>query len=1214
LIGSRVSHFRILGRLGGEGAGVYRAEDLSAGGPVLLHFLAPETASAEAVERFRQAALNAASLGHPNIAAVREIGTAEDGRLYLSLPPADGQTLESLLARGPMPPRSAIDLAAQIAAGVARAHAAGIVHGDLRPSCILVTTWSEVKVAAFGLGELAVPPSRGEPGEEGAAAYRAPEVLQGGTGGTAGDVWSLGVMLYEMIAGRHPFAGAVAGSARGTTQGDRELAAAIAGGEPEPLPVPRGGLPRGLERIVARTLARRPEERYPDARPLELALLHAFAAGATPDLTATRAEIPTAPGPKPPGAALRSPPPGAGAGAGVGGAGAGPTPTPRGLAGRKLQSYRIFEQLGSGAMSVVYRAEDSRLERAVALKFLAPELSRDPQAKARFLREARAASSLDHPNICTIHEIEETDDHQIFIAMPYYGGETLAQRIARGPLPLDELLDIALQVAQGLAKAHRHGIVHRDIKPANLMLTPDGVVKIVDFGLAKLADSSGSRTGPRTGSAGGTVAYVSPEQARGEAVDAGTDLWSLGVVLYEMAAGRRPFQGDNEQAVLYAVLRDEPRPLPELRPDAPPELARIVRRLLTKDREARYAAAEGVAADLRALRGPETLGSRSVVTFPPGTRLRTPFWRRPTVLGAAAAVAALLLLALGLWRQAANIEAPVTASYAVVADQPGRETFPSLAPDGEALVYALERAGTSDIYWQRAGGSNAINLTADNPGIDTQPAISPDGKRIVFRSDRDGGGLFLMGLTGESVRRVAESGFNPAWSPDGREIVYASEAVASPGGRGAVSSLWRTGVDFDRPNGGTAAPRPIPTGGDAVQPSWSPHNLRIAYWGIPAGTSRRVIWTVSAGGADGGPPVPAVDDGFLNWSPAWSPDGTFLYFASDRSGSMSLWRVPIDERSGAVRGKPQAIPAPVSSGVLPSLASDGHHIAFAGGSRTANLFIAPFDPLQRQITGALEQVTRGTRVVRSGELSPDGGTLVFDTAEPQEDLFVARPDGSGLRPLTNDPAKDRDPRWAPDSRRVLFYSDRSGHWEAWTVRVADGALEPIVVGDGGGGEAVLDPLWSPDGQSLVYSRGGHGSVDVVLLDLRHPPANRRPRPLPVSGQPPARFAVTSWSRDGNWLAGFDDQGRIVLYSFPAQRYEVLEEHGEEVCWLRDGRSLLFLRRGALWLFDRPTGEVRKLLDPPNGFLFSRLSTGPGDRVLTVVEEPSEGFIGMLTLR
>jgi len=202
LIGSRVSHYRIVGRLGGEGAGVYRAEDLDAGRPVLLQLFTAEREGSGAVERFRRAALGAASLGHPNIAAVLEIGEAGDGRLFLSLPPADGETLESLLTRGAVPPRNAVDLAAQIAAGLARAHAAGIVHGDLRPSCVLVSGYGEVKVAAFGLGELAAP---GAP-EEGTAAYRAPEVLRGEAPAAPADVWSLGVLLHEMVAGRHPFA------------------------------------------------------------------------------------------------------------------------------------------------------------------------------------------------------------------------------------------------------------------------------------------------------------------------------------------------------------------------------------------------------------------------------------------------------------------------------------------------------------------------------------------------------------------------------------------------------------------------------------------------------------------------------------------------------------------------------------------------------------------------------------------------------------------------------------------------------------------------------------------------------------------------------------------------------------------------------------------------------------------------------------------------
>ena len=250
-----------------------------------------------------------------------------------------------------------------------------------------------------------------------------------------------------------------------------------------------------------------------------------------------------------------------------------------------LAHYRILELAGGGGMGVVYKAEDLRLARTVALKFLPPELTRDPDAKSRFLQEARAASALDHPNICTIHEVGETDDGQLYLAMPFYDGETLRKRIERGPLPIDEAVDIAEQIARGLAKAHRGGIVHRDIKPANLMVTSDGVVKILDFGLAKLA---GAAAITRTGSSVGTPAYMSPEQSRGEEVDHRTDLWSLGVVLYEMVAGRRPFRGEHEQAILYSLLHEEPKPLAELRPEAPPELERIVEGLLAKDPAQRY--------------------------------------------------------------------------------------------------------------------------------------------------------------------------------------------------------------------------------------------------------------------------------------------------------------------------------------------------------------------------------------------------------------------------------------------------------------------------------------------------------------------------------------------------------------------------------------------------------------------------------------------------
>jgi len=258
--------------------------------------------------------------------------------------------------------------------------------------------------------------------------------------------------------------------------------------------------------------------------------------------------------------------------------------------------YRVLGELGRGGMGVVYRAEDLRLKRTVALKFLSPELTREPEARERFVHEAQAASELDHPNICTVHEIDETEAGQMYIAMAYYKGESLRERIERGPLGVAEAVDITLQLARGLGKAHQRGIIHRDIKPANILLTEDGLVKIVDFGLARLARATRVT---RTGTTMGTVAYMSPEQAQGQGMDQRTDLWSLGVVLYEMLAGQLPFKGEREASVLYSIVHEQPRRLKSLKPEVPPDLERIVQRALEKKPESRYSSAEEMLKDLK---------------------------------------------------------------------------------------------------------------------------------------------------------------------------------------------------------------------------------------------------------------------------------------------------------------------------------------------------------------------------------------------------------------------------------------------------------------------------------------------------------------------------------------------------------------------------------------------------------------------------------------
>jgi tetratricopeptide (TPR) repeat protein len=302
------------------------------------------------------------------------------------------------------------------------------------------------------------------------------------------------------------------------------------------------------------------------------------------------------------------------------------------LAGRQVGPYRLLREIGRGGMGTVYEAEDARLGRRVAVKFLPPEVGRDHRAKERFLREARAASSLDHPNLCTVHDVGESDG-RLYIVLAYYEGETLRERLERGPLPPAEAREVATQVARGLARAHEAGITHRDIKPANIMLTRRGEAKILDFGIAKLA---GDLT--LTGAAWGTPAYMSPEQASGRPVDGRTDVWAVGVLLYEMLAGRRPFAGEDAQGVLSSILTQEPEPLARLRPDVPPALARVVARALAKDPAGRYAGAAALLADLES-----------------GTAARPSMWRqlarrpralRAALLAAAAVAAALLAFAL----------------------------------------------------------------------------------------------------------------------------------------------------------------------------------------------------------------------------------------------------------------------------------------------------------------------------------------------------------------------------------------------------------------------------------------------------------------------------------------------------------------------------------------------------------------------------------------
>ena len=869
------------------------------------------------------------------------------------------------------------------------------------------------------------------------------------------------------------------------------------------------------------------------------------------------------------------------------------------LVGKELATYKVEKFLGAGGMAEVYLARDTKLDRMIALKILPWHFLADANRIARFQREARALSSLNHPNLITIYEVGEANGLH-FIAMEFVQGETLSSQ--RTKLSLKQLLSIVGDVAEALAAAHQSGVVHRDIKPDNVMVRPDGYVKVLDFGLVKLMEVSSEildAANTQLGVAMGTLSYMSPEQAAGEPIDHRTDIWSLGVVLYELVTGQRPFTGDSRQSTINAILSIDPARPSALNPALPAELDQVLNKALEKDRELRYQTASDFRADIRrVLRAIDSSPSSS--SGQTRTLVARPFQGRR--LWPAIAVLLLVATSVAMWyyRESNTIAGPnwTGATRLQLTTQPGTEAYPVFAPDGQNFVYTSNESGNFDLFVQRVGGKNSHPLTPNTPSDEIQPAISPNGERIAFRSTRQPAGIYVMERTGENVRLVTEACYHPSWAPNGKQIVCSTFGHDIPATRNNwPSALWI--VDVESGN------KRMLCENDAMQPSWSPHGYRIAFWFQPPSAGRSDIATISSAG---GAIEVITTDASTNWNPVWSPDGKFVYFASDRSGSMSFWRVAIDETTGKVQGEPAPVATPSTFNRHLNFSNDGRRLIYVQTDQRANIQAIRFDPKAERTVGDPFWITRGDRLIVRPELSEDGTRFVMRVPRrTQDDIAVVNRDGTNWRDLTLDKSFDRYPRWSPDGKKIVFTSDRSGRYEIWTVD-ADGTNLRQLTFDSPGDTTF--PLWSPDGSQILF----HSNFANKIVKFNEEWSKQTPQTLPTP-QGVVRFVAWDWSPDGKKLIGTMSRPplEIAWFSFETNRYESLVPFEGSPMWLPDSTRFVFFAENKAYISDIKSKRVREIFASHDGNLRS-IDISPDGTMLYFTVYSSDSDIWLLDLQ
>jgi len=822
-------------------------------------------------------------------------------------------------------------------------------------------------------------------------------------------------------------------------------------------------------------------------------------------------------------------------------------------------------------MGVVYRAEDLKLNRYVALKFLAEDLTRDRQAVHRFAQEARAAAAINHPNICTIYEVDEHGGTP-FLAMELLEGTTLKRRMDEKPLPIESILNWAIQITDGLEAAHKRGVVHRDIKPANLFITQQEQAKILDFGLAKLVAAKSRASAPyddrtativsdlsATGSGAGTPGYMSPEQVRGDELDARTDLFALGIVLYEMATAKMPFQGKTFGGVMAAIVHDAPKPASLLNPDIPGKLEEVINKALEKEPGVRYQTAFDMGADLKQLKHDLDSGVSSLTVTP--RRVSRPRHVRrkirwPYVVGGATLAGVVLA-----WWLIRPLPPPRVLRTTQITNDGLRKWSPLLSK-GSSVIYGsgpgLDIGDETFQVSERGGDPVAIPLQMNAKPID----LSPDGAELLLartisndiRSSM--AELWVKPLPGGAPRRLGNllaQDEAAAWSPDGQQIIYAVN--------NEFHIVRSDGTEIRKLATAPDNPRFL---------RWSPDGSKVRFSLEDEKVHGRFsLWEVSLKNGGVRPLLPGSNVAFSACCGNWTPDGKYYVFQAIDRESSDIWA--LREHPGLHWGgrEPVEVVTGPMEAVAPVFSADGKRL-FVNGFQNRREFLR-YDLQSGQLASLLGGIS-GLDL----EYSRDGKWVTY-VSLPDRSVWRSASDGSQRLQLTSSPIRPYSPHWSPDGKQIAFWG---GPWNTphrvYTVSVEGGAVRQVTHGEAGiTGD--WNFCWSPDGGSLVFGSTGQpaaGEKRLHRVDLKTGMVST------VPGTEGMFFP--RWSPDGRFIAGLGgSQSRMTLYDVATEKQtEISDAPSGFPGWSRDGKSLFFWVAGrdqAWWRLRMSDRQVERVI-------------------------------------